>query len=270
MTPSKDFIRQSELLSMCLIGLLLSKTDYAEMFNVDEITINRDIQKLKQNGIDIFSRKKILQIGAMPSNDILTKFASDYLPLKLNSDLFFTKIKSYQKVDKEFFKKFILISKACKENYYIKVKYRKANEEIKNYSLKPIQLVNNELNWILHAYKENSDILQTFYLTRILSFDLLNKRFKLPVQTTNNDEKFDITLKFDPEVKNEIFSKIFFDEFEVEIEKDGFIILTTYQPITNHLASWCISWYDTIEIISPVELKIHINKMIESYKSVNK
>ena len=41
-----DFERQTEILARCLNGENLSKSDYAEIYNVSEITINRDLKSL--------------------------------------------------------------------------------------------------------------------------------------------------------------------------------------------------------------------------------
>jgi len=73
-------------------------------------------------------------------------------------------------------------------------------------------------------------------------------------------------LRFSPEVENEIYYKIWFDEFEIIKDSEGYIILKTEQPITNRLAAWCVSWWDKIRITSPIELEAQINQMIKAYK----
>ncbi|MDP4176228.1 MAG: hypothetical protein Q8933_19770, partial [Bacteroidota bacterium] len=75
--------------------------------------------------------------------------------------------------------------------------------------------------------------------------------------------------RFNPEVENQIYNKIFFDDYKLHKSNDGFIMLTTNQIITHRLAAWCISWWDMLKVIEPVELKEHIKRMINSFCLVN-
>ena len=86
---------------------------------------------------------------------------------------------------------------------------------------------------------------------------------------TSNNKKHKIILKFNKEVKTEVSDKIWFDNFELQEDQTGSIKLTTTQPITNKLAGWCISWWDTIKVEEPKELKSYINEMIDSFRETN-
>ena len=59
---------------------------------------------------------------------------------------------------------------------------------------------------------------------------------------------------FNFEVKEEIISKIWFTDFEVKTDANDYEILTTIQLITMKLTSWCISWWDTIQIVELLKL----------------
>ena len=39
--------------------------------------------------------------------------------------------------------------------------------------------------------------------------------------------------------------------------------------ITNKIASWCISWWNMLEIIEPIELKNYINEMEKAFNDKN-
>jgi len=129
--------------------------------------------------------------------------------------------------------------------------------------------VESNNNWILHAIKEDEIVLQLFYLSRIIGFQLTNVKFEIPTDVDENKEKYEIVLRFSPEVENEIYYKIWFDEFEITKDKDGYIILKTKQPITNKLASWCVSWWDKLQIVQPNELRNHIFQMLNSFTNHN-
>jgi predicted DNA-binding transcriptional regulator YafY len=265
-----DIKRRSELLARILNEEAFSKADAADIFGVSEITINRDIHSLRENGIKIYSQKNKLIVQEFPLLSTLVSIAADYLPLKLNSDVFHKQIKAYsQKDKKEFFTKLILIAKAVDEGLVINLTYKRFyDNKIVEYELHPFRLINNELNWILQAVKKGEDGIKSFYLTRIQKLKLRDKKFSKLALPKEKKESLEIELKFDIRVREEILDKIWFESFELE-DVDNFIILKINQPITNKLASWCISWWDAIEILRPVELKKHINDMIEDYKLKN-
>lgn len=265
-----DIIRRGELLARVMNGEPLSKADAADIFRVSEITINRDLSALRNNGIRIFSKKNKLIIEEVPAKSTLISIASDYLPLKLNSDVFYKQVKVYSKSDKQtFFTKLVLLAKAVDEGLEIDIIYKRFyDNKISDYSLYPVRLVNNEHNWILQAFKADEDIIKSFYLSRIQKLDVTDKKFSKLSIPKENKVLYDIELKFDSRVRDEILDKIWFDSFELE-EIDGYINLKTRQPISNSLAGWCISWWDTIQIVKPIELKNYIKEMIKEYKSVN-
>ena len=264
---SNESIRRFELLARILNGEQITKIKAAEDYSVEEITISRDLQFFRSLGIEVLSRKNGIEIFNKVKNEHLIRFASEYFTLKMNSDYFTKSVKVFSKVDRNFYQQIVLLTKAIKESRIIKLTYQRlSDDKIKEYTLKPIRLVESNNNWILHAIKEDEIILQLFYLSRIINFQPTNKRFEIPTEIDENKEKYEIVLRFSPEVENEIYYKIWFDEFEIEKDKDGFIILKTWQPITNRLASWCVSWWDKINIVYPKNLKNHIKEMINAYR----
>jgi predicted DNA-binding transcriptional regulator YafY len=149
------------------------------------------------------------------------------------------------------------------------MKYKRFSDgKVGDYKLHPVRLTNVGLNWILHAFKAGEDIIKSFYLSRIQQIKLTDKKFSKLSLPQEKKELFDIELRFDLQVRDEILDKIWFESFELE-EKEGFIILKTKQPITNSLAAWCISWWDTVKIVKPVELKNYIAAMIKDYEVRN-
>ena len=265
-----DIIRRSELLARVMNSEHLSKADAADIFKVSEITINRDLRSLREVGIRVYSKKNKLILEETPSITTLITLASDYLPLKLNSDVFHRQVKVYSKSDKQsFFIKLVLLAKAVDEGLVIDMVYKRFyDNKISGYKLYPVRLVNNEHNWILQAFKADEDIIKFFYLSRIQKLDITDKKFSKLSIPKEDKELYDFELKFDSRVRDEILDKIWFDSFELE-ENEGYIILKTKQPISNTLAGWCISWWDTIQIVNPAELKKYIEEMIKEYRSVN-
>lgn len=266
-----DILRRSELLARIINDEELSKADAAFLFKVAEVTINRDIKALRDLGIRIFSKNNKLILEEIPQTSVLISLASNYLPLKLNSDLIYNQVKAFSKTNrKNFFSKIVLASKAINEHLILELKYKRFYDgKSASYNLLPVRLTCVGFNWILYAFKEGEDIIKSFYLSRIQKIKLTNKSFDGLSLSPDKQKLYDIEFKFVPDVRDELFDKIWFESFDLE-EADGFIILRTKQPNTNTLSSWCISWWDAIEIIKPQELKENIKEMIACYSAKNK
>lgn len=265
-----DTIRNIELLARLLNYEKITKQKAAELFNVEEVTISRALQFFRSLGIEAFGRKSGIKIFNKPRKDDLISFASHYVSLKLNSDYFKNSIKAYSKIDPNFFSKIVLLSKAVKENIITIIEYQRLTDNKTNqYLLKPFSLIENNNNWILHAVKEDENILKTFYLSRIKTLKLSEKKFNREIISENKNDIKEIVLKFVPEVERELIYKIWFNDFEIEKQADGFIILKTHQQINNKLAAWCISWWDAIEILEPKELKQYIIEMYDCFRKSN-
>jgi len=262
--------RNIELLARLLNDEQITKQDAADIFEVEEITISRALQYYRSLGIEAFGRKSGIKILNKPKKDDLVALASYYLSLTLNAEYFSSSIKTYSKIDPRFFSKIILIAKAVAEGIIIKVEYQRLTDNITSiYYLKPYKLIESNNNWILHAVKEDETILKTFYLSRIKNISLTQKKFKKEIVEEKSDEIKEIVLKFVPQVEQELYYKIWFEDFEIQKQSDGHIILRTNQPITNRLAAWCISWWDAMEILQPKELKEYIFDMYNNFVSVN-
>ena len=268
----KDFIadikRQTELLARVMNGESVDKIDFAEENKVALITIERDLKYLRSQGIMIYSRKGKIVIEEEINKSTLNKLTADYLPLKLNSDVFLKQVRAISKTrQKNYFQFLVLIAKSVEEGKYIRIKYTRLSDNKEDeYLLKPVRLFAEEHNWILNAVKEGEDKVKRFFISRIKSIKLIDKKFRL-IPIEKKEKKYEIILKFNKEVVEEIYDKVWFDDFEIE-KTDEYIILKTNQPITNKLASWCISWYDMIEIVGPTDLIEYIDEMIETFKPI--
>jgi predicted DNA-binding transcriptional regulator YafY len=268
----KDLFRRNEILALVLNGTVGSKGDFADRFNVAGITISRDMLWLRNNGIQIWSKKNKIVVLEKPKTEALLNLSSNYLPLKLKSDLFHKAIKIFlrSKHDKAY-EYLVLLSKAVLDKTIIRMQYKRFyDNELGHYEIKPVELIEKNRNWILAGIKTGESEIKMFYLSRIMKLELTSKRFsKLDVkQDITIKEK--IVLRFSSNVADQITDKIWFDEFKLEKEIDGDFVLTTSHEINNSFAAWCVSWWDTIEIVEPQRLKHFISEMIDSFNSKNK
>ena len=263
---NEDIARRIEIAAGAVNGECFSKAELAVIYNTAEITINRDLQWLRSEGLGIYSRKNQVVITDNKA-DTITRLTALYLSLDYYKSLY-TPVKLFER-SKATSHYLILLTKAIRENKFIKVNYcRLEDDHTSSYALQPDGLRLIGLNWILSAIKEGEDIIKNFYVSRINHLELLDKIFKTKSSAQNNKDH-NIVLKFSSEVKSQVYDKLWFDNFEITEDEHGFILLKTKSPITTTLASWCLSWWDKIEIVEPVELKLKIKSMIDSFTTKN-
>lgn len=269
MKSKSDKLRQYEIVVRCLNGERFSKSDLADNYGVEEITINRDLNELRKNRFPIYSRKNVVDLVRNElDEELLVKIISEYCTKKLNSDLLFNKVKvliTNSGINSSVY--LALLSKSINEKTEVEIKYQKlGGNTINDYNVQPLEIINNEYNWILIAYHDGAE--KNFYINRIKALQLSNKKFEY-TRTITDLEIEKIKLRFNPEKEQQVLGKIWFKEFEFYHDDEGYIILTTNQAITHKLAAWCISWWDQIEILEPESLKDHIKNMISAFQRTN-
>jgi len=261
-----EILRSIDIAARVLNGEKFSKGDAAFEYGIGEITINRDLQWLRSMGLDVYTRKTIIHISDINS-DVFPKLAEMFLSLQNHTDISKAVQSLHHQKGTSF--RLILISKAISENRKLKIEYNRfEDEKVVHYIVKPFELKLNGLNWILRAVKEGEEIIKYFYVSRINCLHVLDEKF----EQESGEEKVVTSLikfRFSPEVKSQVIDKIWFDNFECKEDEDGYLILSTQQPLTNTLAGWCLSWWDKIEIIEPIELKDKILKMVNAFLQRN-
>lgn len=258
------------MLARLLNGEVITKQQAADEYGVEEITVSRMLQSYRANGFEVFGRKSGIKVFNPPQKETLLSLAAEYIAVTLNRDTLLESLEKYSKIDEDFFIKVVLVTGAVKDQRILSVRYKRLSDNVESdYVLKPYRLTDTNGNWILHAVKENESVIKTFYLSRMLSINPSGKHFRRNVEVINADKKEKIRLRFVPEVEQELYYKIWFDDFSISKNEDGSIELTTEQIINNRLAAWCISWWDAMEIIEPAGLKEYTSDMINSYLSKN-
>lgn len=265
-----DNIRRTEILARLMNREPLTLIDLSLEYEVSDTTINRDLKYFRSVGLPIYSRKKILFIADNLQKDILTGYLAEYLAFKLNRKLLYDKLQAVTGVLQEnFFQVLTLAAKAVDERRLLSFRYVRITDNIENsYTVKPVELRLTDFNWALIAVKEGEDIEKFFYLSRIKEIEVLPATFSLGAEKAS-DTLYDIELRFSAACRNSIYSKIWFQSFELREEENGFITLKTKGPVNKKLASWCLRWQDQIEIIEPEKLKIKIREMVDSFFRTN-
>lgn len=266
-----DYTRRIEILAYCLSVNDVEFSDLMNKFKASDSTIHRDLLAIREKGISIHSRKQKIKFEGLVDRLKLIELCKDYLQLKLESDLFTRQITELSKITDNFFVYLVQITQAITESKVIKIKYKKADSTIIEARVNPVKLqIASEFDWQLFAAKEGEDKLKTFYLSRILGIEVQKCYFDTASQPELKQEVYDLTLKFDSDIQNEVLDKIWFENRAIELDSENNIILKTKQPITNRLAGWCLTWWGKMEIVEPLELKTYIAEMIAAFNAKNK
>lgn len=266
---NSKFIRQIEILGIALNFPDKFKAAYFEaLFNVNELTIKRDLRKLRSMGIDIHSTKgKGIRIHSNIQDEIVKNIIVQYTGLTVNQS-------SYDQatnllVHKLHYKSIAAITllKRCIKNHFkIKIKYEKHEEnKTEERIVDPYCIFQSEKNWRLLANHES--IIKQFLINRIKSIEQLDKKFK-PITQKQIDEifstsfrswlgneRYKIKLKFLPPWPGRIKPKLLMEFQKITENKDGSI---TYETIVNSLkeiSSWIVSRGKGVIVLEPEELK---------------
>ncbi len=265
-----DNIRRTEILARLVNRDTLTLLDLALEYNVSEVTINRDLAYLRSEGFQIFSRRKRLSLATIPESKELTGYLAEYLAFKLNRRLLLDRLNAVESAKIEnFFQIATLCAKAVDEKRTLRFVYRRITDGVENtYTVKPLELKQNDFNWFVIAVKEGEDIEKLFYLSRIKQINLLEETFKTG-NGKSAEQILPVELQFTASCRNSLFSKIWFSNFELTEHRDGTITLRTSCAINKRIASWCLRWEGNIKVIGPEELKLKIKSMTNAFFEAN-
>lgn len=172
-------------------------------------------------------------------------------------------------------------SQAIEENRAICMEYKKANNTIESYIVHPVGLVFTDYYFYAVSYVKNKDIPYpiSFRLDRILSYEILNERFKIPY--SQRFESGDFHNKINMMYQGELIKFTFrftghsveavLDKFPVSRvieEGDGYCIIEAIS-YEQGLLMWLFSQGEWIKVLTPNDLvekvKDKLNKMMSLY-----
>ena len=267
-----DIIRRVEILADALNGKQYGRFDYAILFKKSEITISRDLEWLRKQGISIYSKRNVICLTDSPDPKILNQLLCQYLPIKINSLVYKKPVESFSRLRKQnYFQSLTFLAKAQNEKKVVEVIYKRlSGERIKNYKLQIVQVYVSGLNWLIDAYVVGEVTQKTFYVSRLEKITLSDKKFVIPDTIKKSEDSVKVVFCFSSIVRSEILNKVWFEDYSLDEIGNGKLILTTMQPISIRLATWCIGWWDKLQIIEPQELKTYIANIYGEFKKVNK
>lgn len=272
-----------------ILGLVLAHPgkftlyDFEEMYNLNNLTIKRDLQELRSYGIDIHSEgKRGINVYSKIPNEVLKGIIPQYIGIAVNqssydqaTNLFISKLgtKSISTLTQ--------LQICIDQNYMVKLIYQKPEERVTDERIvEPYCIFQGEKNWRLLA--NHNGTVKQFLLNNIKSVEQLNKKFK-PISQKQIDEifstsfkcwlgneRYKVKLKFFPPWPDRIKPKQLMEMEKVTEEPDGSMIYETVVNSLNEIASWIVSRGYGVIVIEPLELKNLVIKIakdtLENYK----
>lgn len=278
--------RQTEILGLVISNpCKYSIADFEVMFNVNEPTINRDLNKLRSLGIDIHSKK----IGGSKSSGItinqeippqlIKSILPEYIGITINQNSYDQSTNLLIRKLKQYSISIITLLNICIDNStmakirYYNVDKKKSDDRI----IEPYLIFQSDKQWRLLAKHEKS--IKQFMLSKIESVEPTQKKYKPITQKQIDDifatsfkswlgeERYKVRLKF-----NSIWAKtikhIQLMEFEKkEVLEDGSVIYETVVNSLSEITSWILSRGEGVVVLEPESLR---KSVIESATNVLK
>ncbi len=261
--------RQTEIL-----GLVLANPgkyqiyDFEDMYDVNDLTIKRDLQELRSLGIDIHSEgKKGINVYSKIPNEVLKGIIPQYIGIAVNQSSYDQATNLIiSKLGPKSISTLTQLQICIDQNYLAKLTYQKPEEKSTDERIvEPYCIFQGEKNWRLLA--NHNGTVKQFLLNNIKSVEKLNKKFKPVTQKQIDqifstsfkcwlgDERYKVKLKFLPPWPDRIKPKQLMEMEKVTEEPDGSMIYETVVNSLNEIASWIVSRGEGVVVLEPEKLR---------------
>jgi len=257
-----------------IVGKALSSNDkftvmdLAVEYDVEELTIKRDLAELRSRGIDIHSLKKSgIRILNPIKKEILKEFILEYIGFSYSEDY---PDKSttilIQKLGDRALTLITQLQKAIDENLVTIIDYHSTVTTLKkNVYINPLKIFQSQGEWRLLAVNQN--IIKQYYISKIIDFKVTTEKFK-PFQKEKieslflsslkswiGSEQFPIKIHFSQNWAEVIKSKTYLLNQKITDLEDGSIIFEGNVNSIDEAATWILSFGKGAKVLEPAELK---------------
>lgn len=276
--------------------------ELAERFEVSIRTIYRDIDALSGAGIPIFTEtgrnggiylmnnfvldKAIL--SKTEKQEILAALQSLNAAQNINNNETLGKLSAIFNVDHseswlevDFSRwnnpendneKFEKLKSAIIHHKAVKITYAGSSERISERTIYPLKMSYKSKAWYIKAYCTERNDYRLFKLTRILTWEILDKSFSCPpfpeVSDTPRTEYRTITLRFPKEMAYRVYDE--FDRSAVALQENGDLLVSVQTPEDTWLISFLLSFGTQVEIVEPAYLREVLAKQAKLIYEKNK
>ncbi len=174
-------------------------------------------------------------------------------------------------------KKIQQLRSALEENKLISFCYSDSKGRGTERCVEPMSIVLKISSWYLYGYCRYRDDYRLFKLARMKDITILEEKFKQRentltespfTKTWNNKKNQHIVLKFSTKVRSKV--EDYFDEEQMGVNKEGYIIVTLDYPEDEWVYSTILGFGSEVEVIEPESIRKIIKNRAEKIFSIYK
>jgi len=264
------FKRQIEILGLCNTKHTEGIKDYLlDEYNIEPLTIQRDLQSLRANGIEIHSSgKRGIELTGKIRQNTLKELLIQYLGICYTNKTFDKPTAlMVKKLKEKALSNVVILQRCIEKREKASMLYEKESGEggTRQTDICPLQIYQSD-NFMRLLAKENDKIMQ-FNLNKIIDLKPTGRKFK-PVQQREIDElflyswgvrighkKYKVWLRISGKLAAQIKPRQVMIYQEIRDNSDGSIdMLITVNSLTE-IARWIAGRGDEITVLEPKELK---------------
>ncbi|MGB9665188.1 MAG: helix-turn-helix transcriptional regulator [Ignavibacteria bacterium] len=245
--------------------------DLAVEYNVEELTIKRDLAELRSRGIDIHSLKNSgIKILNPIKKEILKEFILEYIGFSYSED-FPDKSTTIliQKLGEKALRLITQLQKAIEQNLLTIIDYQStATTTKKNVYIQPLKIFQSQSEWRLLAINQN--LIKQYYISKILDVKITTEKFK-PLEKEKIEslfssslkswigtEQFFIKIQFDKKWAEVIKSKTYLLNQKITELPDGSVLFEGNVNSIDEAATWILSFGKGVKVLEPERLKLKV------------
>jgi predicted DNA-binding transcriptional regulator YafY len=266
--------RQIEILGLVLSGSY-SSFDLAALFNVEELTIKRDLNELRSYGIDIHSRKNegVIISSPIPKEKLLTTI-SFYLNIcrgEVNIDKSINLL--IDKFNLKILSNIVLLQRCIEGAECAVIDYNKSGEAVeKDKVIEPLFIFQNDGYWRLVINGEEN--VKQLLIDKILTVTPGGKKFnvcssgfgdplKYAWKSWFGNEVFKVKLWLSPFWAERLMPRSLVADQTICMQEDGSAIFECSVNSLNEIAGWIVSRGEGVKVIEPEALKMQVISLAE-------
>lgn len=274
--PLTKLKRQIEIIGLALDSKKkFSVTNVAELFHCEELTIKRDLQELRSQGIDIHSTKgKGICIEQKIEEAKLKECISHYIALS-NTNSITDKATSrlFKKQKEQALQNIVTIQRAIDEEKILLADYIAEGKRETKIEISPLLIFQSEGFWRLLG--EHHSNIKQFHLDKLSNIRVTEKKFrKIPLNELEalfrfswrswiGKEKFTVKLQISKWWEKILKPRQLMETQLISENKDGSIVLEITVNSLEEIASWIVSRGEGVKVLEPRELKERVINLAE-------
>jgi len=261
--------RQSEILGLVVHSpYKYTIRDFECLFNVNQLTVKRDLKELRDTGIDIHAiRLNGIAVTSPVKDDILKNIIIQFTCLSMMNKSFdsatgllVSKLKIYS------ISIITILQRAIEQKNKVSIIYEKPDGDSRDIRiLEPYSIFQSDKNWRLLAGQDGT--VKQFLLNRIRQVDILDKKitpvpqrfihenFCYSFKNWIGSDRFKIKLNLSSPWNKRIMHLALMENQTITLNHDGSVTLEMVINSLKEIAGWIVSMGKGIEVIEPPELK---------------